>query len=145
MSSGSAPTSTPRVYAEALTTFLDGEAWGFTLTVKDPATGEPMNLTGSRLWTQFASSMGEPIGICDSAATNGSLIIPEGAGGQAAFLLPTAGRTWTVRRSSSGMDVYRARTAALGDLWRKVGSAPWQPICRIRIPVMPTTGVPPQS
>jgi len=79
-------TTNPRVTASDPGAFLDAEAWTFTVTFTDPLTGDPVDLTGSRLFVTFGTQT--PVGFiaiqtCDSAADDGSLSIADDTSGQA--------------------------------------------------------------
>lgn len=129
----------PRVLAEALEGFLDGEPWTFTLTINDPATDEPMDLTGSHLFVRFTAPDGAAVGICDSSAGDGSLIIAPGTGGEATFQVLAEGRTWRAPRPAFG-GFGIVPVPVVGDLYRSIGASAPQGVCRLRLPILASTG-----
>ncbi|MGU3286443.1 hypothetical protein [Methylobacterium mesophilicum] len=136
-------TTNPRVTAADPGAWLDGEPWTFTLTFTDPDQTTPTDLTGSRLYVQFQAQ--GPAGlvaiqICDSAAGDGSLVIPTGTDGQATFNAVPEARTWTAPRYGPGLLLLPA--LVFGDVYRQVGAG--EPVCltRLTLRVLPTTGAP---
>lgn len=75
--------------------FYDAEPWEFDLTVNELDGSAPMNLTGSELFVRFVSlSDNVSVGVCNTAAANGSLTIVEPAAGKVRVSVPSQGRTW---------------------------------------------------
>ena len=122
--------------------FLDGETWAFTLTLQQPDGLGPLDLTGSRLFVAFGTTLdATPIAACDSGASDGSLTLDDAAGGVASFTVTKAARgAWMAPRVNFGRLLPATVT---GDLYRRVGSASgWEGLTRISFLVLPSLGVP---
>jgi hypothetical protein len=143
-------TTNPRVTAADPGAWLDGEPWTATLTFVNPGSvtpenpdGDPTDLTGSRLYIKFCAQ--GPAGlvdiqICDSAAGDGSLVMPTATDGRATFNAVPEARTWTAPRYGPGLLLLPA--LVFGDVYRQVDGG--EPICltRLTLRVLPTTGAP---
>lgn len=118
--------------------FFDGEdfAWDFTV---ENADGTPLDLTGSRLFARFVDSSQTLVGVCDTALSNGSLVITDAAAGAVSFLIPKLGRTWSPA-SGALLWLYFAENV-FGDLYRYAdGLTHPQGVARISFSVIPGTG-----
>lgn len=119
--------------------FFDGEdfAWEQTILQADGST--PLDLTGSRLFVKFVDASKTLVGICDSAANDGSLVIAPGATGVAAFRIPVAGRTW--KPQFYGFLRLTLPSDVRGDLYRyPSGSTVPIGVCTLDFTVQPGTG-----
>ncbi|MDP4023718.1 hypothetical protein Q8W71_13865 [Methylobacterium sp. NEAU 140] len=74
----------------------DPWSWDFTVTQADGTT--PLDLTGLRLLARFCDQAENAVAVCDSAAANGTLVIPTPSNGGCTFTIPVAGRTYKVPR-----------------------------------------------
>lgn len=136
-------TTNPRVTAADPGAWLDGEPWTFTLNFTNPGSTTPTDLTGSRLYVKFQAQGPAglvPIQVCDSAASDGSLTIAPGTGGQITVNAVPEARTWTAPRFGPGLLLLPA--IVLGDVYRQVSNG--EPACltRLTLRVLPTTGAP---
>lgn len=135
-------TTDPRVTAVDPGAFLDAEAWVFTVTFNDPGTNNPIDLTGSRLFVTFATRgpAGQiTIQTCDSAASDGSLVIALGTGGQATFSAYPEARTWKPPRLGLALSL---AAVVEGDVYRQVAGGEPVALTSLRVLVKPTTGAP---
>lgn len=123
--------------------FFDAEPWLFDLTINQPDGSGPLDLSGSRLFVRFASLVDNLlVGACDSGAGDGSLAILEGPAGSVRFNLTNAGRTWRLPVSMAG--ALELRATVVGDLYRLPPgpNTVWDAVARIKIDVLPSTGLP---
>lgn len=120
--------------------FYDAEPWEFDLTVNESDGSAPMDLTGSELFVRFVSlSDNVPVGVCSTAAANGSLTIADPLAGKVRVIVPSQGRTW--RLSAVRPGGLLLPSTVVGDLFRRA-SAQGEPkgIGRIQVRVLPSTG-----
>lgn len=120
--------------------FFDGEdfAWDADLTEEDGVT--PLMIgPGDRLFVRFKDDARTLVGVCDSAASDQSLVITNGAAGAVSFLIPAAGRTWTP--PFLGLLRLGITANVFGDLYRYAGgSATPKGVARFELTVLPGTG-----
>ncbi len=101
---------------------LDAEDWAFTLTLTDPETGLPRDVTGSAFRLELRAALdGELVGVASTAAGDGSLVVVDGQAGKVAARFPAVGRTWRAPASTS-LALTRPVTI-VGDLLRRPAGA----------------------
>lgn len=120
--------------------FFDGEdfEWTATLTEEDGVT--PLVIgPGDRLFARFKDDARIIVGVCDSAASDQSLVVTDGSVGAVTFLIPAQGRTWTP--PFLGLLRLGITANVFGDLYRyPAGSTKRQGVTRFELTVLPGTG-----
>lgn len=101
---------------------LDAEDWAFTLTLTDPETGLPRDVTGSAFRLDLRSAVdGALVGESSTAAADGSLVIVDGTAGKVAALFRADRRAW--RAPASGPLALTRPVTVVGDLLRRPAGA----------------------
>lgn len=107
---------------------LDTEDWRLRVSLADPATGLPYNLTGSDLKVSFRATVdGAPVAECSTASGDGSLaIVAPPTAGLIDIVSRAAMRTWRVPVANSGrLDLPQT---VQGDVLRRPSSDPNGPV-----------------